>query len=121
MALPQPLKGEVAFRLWDKTWTLVFSIDALAALEARLGLTTREISDLFKGEFSAATLKTLWWGALQEFHPELDEKAAGRVLSGLGVLEANGKLVEAYLATFGRAEAASGEADPPPAAASGTG
>lgn len=119
-----PLKGEVPVPTGSGTFTLVFSIEALIVLEDTFKKPVDQIGEMLSDGLSARDLRTLFWAGLQEYHPELDMKAAGRLISEVGVTEAGITIARAFSAAFGAPEpaAASPQSAPPETAeAGGTG
>lgn len=119
-----PLKGEVPVPTGSGTYTLVFSIEALIVLEDTFKKPVDQIGELLTDGLSARDLRTLFWAGLQEYHPDLDVKAAGRVISEIGITEAGITIARAFSAAFGTPEPDSGSPQTAPsetAAADGTG
>lgn len=83
------LKGEVTIDLGDENYTLVYSVNAIIALEEKTGLPITRIGDFLGGEaFSFANARTFFWAGLIEHQPDLSERDAGDIMSELGVEQA---------------------------------
>lgn len=118
------LKGEVTFSAGEDEYTLVFTIDALIDLEERFGKSVSDLGEMLGENLRAKDMRTLFHAGLGEHHPDLDVKAAGRVMSILGFTEAATLVARAFGAAFGVQEADAGAASPPvkpPTKAAGTG
>ncbi len=72
---------EVALPIGDKTYTLRFTTETLASIEGETGVPFEEyiaaLGDSSKPKM--AVVQKLLWHGLQEHHPELSEKDAGRL------------------------------------------
>lgn len=93
-------KGEVAFQLEGKAYTLRYSIDALCALEQSTGMKISEIGLLSGGAAGITELRALLWAGLRERHAELDLKAAGELIRLDKVAELTKSIVDAFMAAF---------------------
>lgn len=107
--MANPVKGEVGFEVDDKTYTLLLDINALCIVEERLGI--KSITELEFGEgMSIRTIRSIFWAGLQEHHPDLTEKEAGRLMTGLGATVAAAHVMDAVRLAFpeskGRPQAA---------------
>ncbi|MDZ4373561.1 MAG: GTA-gp10 family protein [Phenylobacterium sp.] len=111
--LTNPLKGEVPVPVGSGTFTFVYSIEALIVLEAKFGKTVTEIGELLGEGLSAKDVRTLFWAGLQEYHADLDEKAAGRIASEMGLQEASLLIIQAFAGAFNSGAAASPPTAPP--------
>ncbi|MDF1801725.1 hypothetical protein [Thalassovita sp.] len=74
---------ENAGRSDEARWTLRFDFNALCDFEAETGLNALDfIAKVDEGaDVSASHLRTLFWSALAQVHPEASFKDAGRLMS----------------------------------------
>lgn len=100
------LKGEVSFRAGDDEYTLVFSIDALISLEEIYEKTVAEVGEMLGEGLRMVDLRTVFRVGLAEYHPDLADKDAGRIMSMLGVKDAGALVGRAFASAFGSEEAA---------------
>lgn len=117
------VRGEVGFKAAGKTFTLLMSINALCELEGELDMKVEALGAAMQGGADLVTVRAIFWAALQDHHPDLDLKAAGKLMTDLG-LEASVDLIgKAFAAAFpdkvGAADA--GASGPRKARPAGTG
>jgi hypothetical protein len=93
-------KGEVSVEADGKTYTLVFSINALCELEDKLGASVSDIAALSTNGKRFGTIRTVFWAGLQEHHPDLTLKDAGRIITAMGIPAADAAVGEAFSLTF---------------------
>jgi hypothetical protein len=83
-------RGEAAFEIEGKTYTLSFSINALCELEDAMGegvtAVTRRLSD--ESKLRLRDVRTVFWAGLRDHHPEIDLAGAGNLMTALGQVEA---------------------------------
>lgn len=81
-------EGEATFDFGGKTWTLRLDFNAMADFEEQTGkgfLLTLEA--MGTGAASANDIRALFWAMLQDHHPELTIREAGRmVTAGMSAL-----------------------------------
>jgi len=84
--MANPHKGEYAFEAAGKNYTLLFSVDALCALEAATGKGIAILSmEMANPQRSSVTLlRQMVWAGLREKHPDIDIKAAGELIVSAG-------------------------------------
>jgi len=111
------MKGEVGFTAGDMAYTLAFTINALCALEDRLGIGVAEVGAQMGENMRISTLRTVFWAGLQAHHDATEEQA-GDIITQVGAGEAGQLIAKAFAAAF--PEAAKGTGRPQKAAA-GTG
>lgn len=119
--MPNPLKGDVeVLRPADpetaraeERYLLNFSIDALCALEERLGLPIDKILAKVTGSMRLGELRALFAGGLREHHSDITERAAGEMIPQIGVIELRTRIFEALALAFPAPKEA-GEADARP-------
>lgn len=111
------VKGEVSLAAGGETYTLQFSVNGLVALEDALGVGVTAIGAQLQAP-TIRVLRTLVWAALQEHHPEVDERQAGAIIDAAGGLPIVApKILKAFRLAF--PEAAKGTANPPKPPAKG--
>lgn len=94
------IKGEVGFKAGEQDYTLLLDFNALCELETVVpGLMdgTAEIK-------SPSAVRAVFHAALFEHHPNVDVKAAGRIIQEVGVARAGELIGEAMAASFGKSE-----------------
>lgn len=118
--MANPLKGEVGFEVGGERFTLVFTIDALISLEDHYGKGVSELGEMLGDDLRLKDLRKVFHAGLAEYHDQVDEKAAGRLMSALGVVEAGVLVGKAFAAAFATGEASrDGAAGPPEAGGTG--
>jgi hypothetical protein len=105
--MANPHKGELSFEADGKTYTLVYSNNALVELEDKLN---RGIVDLTTEmslwaqdptKIRLGLLRAVFWAAFIEHHPEVDLKAAGELITKVGgVAEVTSLVGEAFARAF---------------------
>lgn len=99
------VRGQVSLVAGDTTYTLVLSINAMCEIEDTTGKDIVVlVSDLQSGKVSMKSFRLLFWAALQDYHPDVDLKAAGILISEIGMTAAMGALGEAFERAFPDAE-----------------
>lgn len=99
--MTNPLKGETTVSTVDKTYRLVFDVNALCMMEAALGGTAAIIVvERLAKERRFTDLRILLWAGLQEFHDDLDVRDAGRLISEIGMEDLTSKILGAISAAF---------------------
>lgn len=112
------LKGEVGFAADGRELTLVYSINAIIALEEELGVPITRIGEVLSEEnFSYKNARTFFWAGLIEYH-DIALDHAGTIMSEIGMDQAI-KLATESLAASMPQEAAKGTARPRPAPGTG--
>ncbi|MDP3379759.1 MAG: hypothetical protein Q8S53_15445 [Brevundimonas sp.] len=105
------LKGEVTINTAEDSYTLVYSVNAIIALEEKTGLPITRIGEFLGGDaFSFANARTFFWAGLIEHH-DLSETEAGSLMSEVGIEEAMTRAADALKASLPQ-EAAKGNARP---------
>ncbi len=105
-----PVRGEVTFEAEGQTYRLVFSTNALAALEDRLDKSVGEIGSMFETGLRLGHLRALMWAGLSDHH-DVSELAAGDLIDLIGHETAGEKIGQAFVLAFPE-EDASGAARP---------
>jgi hypothetical protein len=84
-----PHRGETSFEVEGKAYRVRFSWNAAAAYEEAAGRPLSEaLLDVARERFSAKSLRAMLWAGLQDEHPDLTLKEAGRLIDKLGRKEA---------------------------------
>lgn len=88
-------RGEVEIKAGDKTYTLVFTINALCDVEeASPGVN-------ILGDFSKlSNIRLMLWAGLRTRHPEIGKADAGRILEEAGFSSAKAAVVQAIERAF---------------------
>lgn len=115
--MSNPLKGEITFTADGENYTLAFTINALCALEERLGIGVSEIGEKLGGKVSIGTLRAVFWAGLLAHH-DLSEEAAGDIITSVGAARAGELIGQGFAAAFPEAGKSTGR---PRKAAAGTG
>lgn len=110
--MQNPVRGEVGFTVADQHYVLLFSINALCALEDALDMSVSDIGAKMTAGMRMSFLRTVFWAGLIDRRPALTELQAGDILSELGAAEAGALIAQAFTAAFPKAEAATGVARP---------
>jgi hypothetical protein len=103
--MTNPLKGEVSFKSGEDEYRLVFTIDALIALEEKFDRSVQQIGQMLGENLRMADLRSIFAAGLAEYHSDLDERAAGRLMSEMGLAPASTIVGQAFVAAFGGGEA----------------
>lgn len=110
--MTNPLKGEVSFKSGEDEYRLVFTIDALISLEERFNATVQQLGEMLGDNLRLTDLRAVFHAGLAEYHGGLDEKAAGRIMSELGITEAGTLVGRAFAGAFNSGEEAKEVAGP---------
>lgn len=108
--MANPHRGEVEISAAGKVYNLRFSANALCDLEEALGMGVSEIAASMGSGMRVSVARAVFWCALRDNHPEVDERAAGHVMSDLGIVKA----IEAVSKAFGLAFPNEESGDPRP-------
>lgn len=110
------VRGQASLTTGDTTYTLVLSVNAMCEIEDATGKDILElVSDFQSGRVSMKSFRLLFWSALQDHHPDIDLKAAGRLITEIGMASAMDAMGAAFQRAFPDAEESS--ARPPKAKA----
>lgn len=89
--------GKIDFEAGGARYALHFTANGMCELEAAAGCTTmaflRRLDGSAAADLSFTDVRLLFWAGLQEHHPELDVRAAGKVMTALGGLDKAMELV----------------------------
>lgn len=99
--MANPIKGEVPFIADGTSYIMVYSINALCALEDKLDMAIDELGARMSGNIRMSMLRTVFWAGLIEHH-NLDEDEAGRLIAVLdgGVGSAGELIARAFALAF---------------------
>jgi hypothetical protein len=106
------VKGEVRFEAEGASYTLVFTIDALCALEDRVNKSVEQIGAEMGKSPRLSLLRALFHAGLREYQPSISEKKAGEIMQGIGLDKAGALIGEAFTAAFANPEAETAEVPP---------
>lgn len=74
------IAGEVSFEFEGNKYTLVFDFNAMVEFEDATGENAMHALKLYdEGRLTAKMARALFWAMLQEHHPEVDLRDAGRM------------------------------------------
>ncbi len=102
-----PLKGEVAFEASGATYTLLYSINSLCALEDRLDMTVQQIGERMSTAMRLSFLRSVFHGGLSTHHATLTEVEVGELIEDMGVKRTGDLIAEAFFKAFSDGKAAS--------------
>lgn len=85
----------VSFEADGKTYTLLCDMNALIDFEAEFGVSAMELLSDDLSALSLIHMRGLFWVMLKEYHPDIDQRGAGRLM-----LHAKEKMAEAIKAAF---------------------
>ena len=98
------VNGEVAFSVEGKDYTFRLDLNALCEAE-------EHVPGIMEGGVKVKSFKTvraIFWAGLQEHHPGLSLKEAGRIAQAYGVGEAGKLIGEGMKRSFPKAEGGEG-------------
>jgi len=94
-------RGQVSLAVGDTTYTLSLSTNALCDLEDLFGKNVTEVAALLGADnVSMKTVRGMFWAALQDHHPDVDLKGAGRIITDAGMPAAMEAIGKAFKAAF---------------------
>jgi len=111
--MANPHRGEVSLKAGDTTYTLSLSANAICELEDHTGRDIGDIASSLNGNVAMKLVRALVWAALQDHHPDMDIKGAGRVITEAGMPACMEAIGVAFQRAFPDAE--EGSARPPKA------
>lgn len=80
------VRGQVSLKAGDTIYTLCLSANAMCSLEEHTGRDIGDIASSLNGNgVSMIMVRSLVWAALQDHHPDIDIKGAGRVITEAGM------------------------------------
>lgn len=121
--MTNPLRGEVALVVGDRTLTLKLGINALCAAEPMLGKKTRAILDDLEDVVDGPamdTIRVLIWAGLRTHHPEYHLAQVGDLMDMHGAAQFQQAIIDGLASAFGTAEGKE-QANPPKAKRKRTG
>ncbi len=100
--MSNPHKGELSFATGGKTFTFVFSINAVCALEDELGMGVNAIAAMLSDpkQMRLGLMRSLFRCGLSDNHPDVDDAEAGRLMSALGAADAMRLVGDAFRLAF---------------------
>lgn len=117
------VKGQKSFEVDGQTYLIEFTPNGFCELEDKTGKATMAfLVDLGEAAEGAALrfrdVRLLFWAGLQEHHPDLSEREAGRLMRALGgLVDAMSVIQDAIaLSMPDSGEGAEGEGENPPTA-----
>ncbi len=110
-----PLKGEVSRVIDGETFTLVFSIDALCAVEERFDKGIAQLAVIIARTQRLSVVRALLHAGLAAHHPTLTEVAAGELIRELKIEPACAWIADGLKAAFGPGDKDGGAAAETPA------
>lgn len=87
-------------KLGGKTHRLRYDLNALAALEERLGL--KSLTDFENLEVRIGTIRTMLWAGLLHENPDLTEQEVGAMVDGSNMNEVVEGVTRALVESFGK-------------------
>lgn len=108
--MANPLKGEVSFTADGVAYTLVFTTNAIIALEDKISLPISRIGELL-ANIGAREMRTMFWAALLDRHG-VTEDEAGAIMDAVGGIVPASELVTDALVKAMPQEEARGTARP---------
>lgn len=114
-------RGHVQFEALGKTYTMVFSINAICRAEDRLDKGIAEIADRLLTGGRLGYVRTLIWAGLGDKHSDLTEAQVGALIDDVGLAKAGALSREALAVAFPEAFAGASSDSPQPAPGAGGG
>lgn len=111
-----PHRGEVAFEVDGKNYNLRYSANAICEMEDALKMSVNSIVKKMQDPdgMSIGIARTIFWAGLTDRHPDIDVKAAGALIDGLGISGATEMIGKAFTLAFGEGgKAGTKDARPP--------
>lgn len=85
--MPNPLKGEVPFSVADQDYTLIFTTNAIIALEEEIGQPISKVGEVLGDNVSLGALRNVLWAGLLDRH-DLSKEQVGDLIDGIGMARA---------------------------------
>lgn len=123
MAAANKQRGHLGFEVGEERYTFVFSTNALCAIEDEFELEDiTQLERVLTQSPSLRTVRTLFRLGLVDEHPDMDDRAAGKIMDDVGGLEPSLKLIMQAVQNAFPEAAKDGTGDPPkPRSTSGRG
>lgn len=123
MAAANKQRGHLGFEIGEERYTFVFSTNALCAIEDEFDLKDiTQLEAVLTQSPSLRTVRTLFRLGLIDEHPEMDDRAAGKIMDEVGGLAPSLELIMQAVQNAFPEAAKGGTGDPPkPPRASGRG
>lgn len=116
--MTNPLRGEVALQLGDRTLTLKMGINALCAAEPMLGKKTRAILDDLEDSVDGPamdTIRIMVWAGLRAHHSEIHPFEVGELMEAHGATRFLDAILSGLASAFGASAEGKKGANPPKA------
>jgi len=110
-------RGELAFEVEGKNYTLCYSTNALCEMEGALDVSISEIGAMLGdvGKMKMKTVRAVLWAGLTDRHAGITIKQTGEIVDAISMPRAIELIGEAFKLSFGEGRAAgNGVADPRP-------
>lgn len=115
-----PLRGEASFEADGRTYRLHYTWNVAAEFEEVAGRPLSDaLLDVAREKLSAKSLRAMLWAGLQEHHPEVTLKEAGRLIDRMGRREAQRVMGVALRYFFPELESVGGQPPDPSKPAGG--
>jgi len=100
------VEKSTSFDFSEKTYTMIYSINALCELENDFDDVFAEVDGLLQGTTKKRTtvLRKVFRAGLSDHHPEMTEKQAGVLMTAMGFHVALMKVAEAFKLAFAVSE-----------------
>lgn len=119
--MANPLRGEASFEVEGETYRVHYTWNAAAEFEEAAGRPLSDaLLDIAREKLSAKSLRAMLWAGLQEHHPEVTLKEAGRLIDRMGRREAQrvmGVALRYFFPELERQEGGDAPAEGPPGTA----
>jgi hypothetical protein len=81
--MANPIRGEIDFPVDGEVYRLKLSINSIIEVEDILDIGIVPLSQMFNDPtaLKAGNVRAMLWGALREYHPEIDLLAAGDIMT----------------------------------------
>jgi hypothetical protein len=101
-------KREVRLESGGRSYTMIFSINALCELENDFDDVIAEVAAVLSGtgKKRLTMMRRVFRAGLSDYHPEVTEKQAGLLITALGAHAAFAKMAEAFTLAFPPVEGA---------------
>lgn len=101
MVVPNPLRGEAAVKVGEKSYALALDVNAFCYAQPVLNMKPLEMVSAFLADGDDLLLmRTLLWAALQRHHP-CHELEAGDILCDAGPVAVRVAITDMMVAAFG--------------------
>lgn len=119
--MSNPHKGEVTLKAGAETYSLRFTMNALAELEDATGQSFVDIAEALNTRPPMKLVRAVLWAALLDSLPQATLKQAGEIIDAAGFAAVSEKIGAALLIAFPQEAGGDAAENPPAAAGTGTG